>query len=151
MNVEFKRQVYQLCESEIASKIAQLLQVLKDLKISAANETKSTAGDKYETALAMLQIEQANVNKQLQIFKDQQLALQKINPAYQVSIVGLGSLVSTDVNYFFLSVAVGKIEVNGVIVFAISPLSPLGAKLLGLQKSDTVSVNNRAYCILNVA
>ena len=150
MNVEFKRQVYQLCESEIASKIAQLLQVLKDLKISAANETKSTAGDKYETALAMLQIEQANVNKQLQIFKDQQLALQKINPAYQVSIVGLGSLVSTDVNYFFLSVAVGKIEVDGVTVFAISPLSPLGAKLLGLQKGDTVSVNNRAYCILNV-
>ena len=150
MNVEFKRQVYQLCESEIASKIAQLLQVLKDLKISAANETKSTAGDKYETALAMLQIEQANVNKQLQIFKDQQLALQKINPAYQVSIVGLGSLVSTDVNYFFLSVALGKIEVDGVKVFAISPLSPLGAKLLGLQKGDSVSVNNRAYCILNV-
>ena len=150
MNFEFKRQVYQTCESEIASKIAHLLQGLKDLKISAANETKSTAGDKYETALAMLQIEQANVNKQLQIYKDQQLALQKINPDHQVSTIGLGSLVSTDVNYFFLSVAVGKIEVDGITIFAISPLSPLGAKLLGLQEGDTVSVNNRAYCILNV-
>ena len=150
MNIEFKRQVYQTCELEIANKIAHLQQGLKDLKISAANETKSTAGDKYETALAMLQIEQANVNKQLQIFKDQQLALQKINPAHHVSVVGLGSLVCTDAGYFFLSVAVGKIEVDGVTVYAISPISPLGAKLLRLQKNDTVSVNNRAYCILNV-
>ena len=150
MNIEFKRQVYQKCELEIANKIAHLLQGLKDLKISAANETKSTAGDKYETALAMLQIEQANVNKQLQIFKDQQLVLQRINPDHQVSTVGLGSLICTNVGYFFLSVALGKIEVDGVTVFAISPLSPLGAKLLRLQKNDTVSINNRAYSILNV-
>jgi hypothetical protein len=43
-----------------------LQQVLADLKESGANETKSTAGDKHETALAMLQIEQANTRGQLQ-------------------------------------------------------------------------------------
>ncbi len=44
----------------INAKISLLQKVLADLKESGSNETKSTAGDKHETALAMLQIEQAN-------------------------------------------------------------------------------------------
>ena len=60
----------------------RLQKVLNDFfKRSGANETKSTAGDKHETALAMLQIEQANVRGQLKEAQQQQATLEKINPA----------------------------------------------------------------------
>ncbi len=55
-----------------------LQQRLNDLKESGANETKSTAGDKHETALAMVQIEQANIRKQLEEALAQKVILEKI-------------------------------------------------------------------------
>ena len=55
-----------------------LQQRLNDLKESGANETKSTAGDKHETALAMVQIEQANIRKQLEEALAQKAILEKI-------------------------------------------------------------------------
>ena len=60
-----KQKVYQHYLQFVNGKISLLQQVLADLKESGANETKSTVGDKHETALAMLQIEQANKLKQL--------------------------------------------------------------------------------------
>ena len=61
-----KQKVYNHYLQAVNDKIKELQQVLTELKESASNETKSTAGDKHETALAMLQIEQANVQGQLQ-------------------------------------------------------------------------------------
>jgi hypothetical protein len=61
-----KQKIYNYYLQVINDKVYMLQQVLADLKESGANETKSTAGDKHETALAMLQIEQANTRGQLQ-------------------------------------------------------------------------------------
>jgi len=148
--MDFKTQVYKKCASEIEAKISHLQNVLIELKLSAANETKSTAGDKYETALAMLQIEQASTSKQLQIFKEQQLVLQKINPLHSAPTVCVGSLVNTSLGNFFVSIAIGKMEVNSVVVFAISPQSPLGTKLFGLKVGDNANLNSKLFLINSI-
>ena len=124
-----------------------LQKVLDDLKESGANETKSTAGDKHETALAMLQIEQANTRTQLQEVLNQQAALEKINPALSANTILNGSLIKTNRGYFFMSVALGKVVVDDITVIALSPQSPLGQKLMGLKAGETVSMNNAAYLI----
>jgi hypothetical protein len=72
-----KEQVYTRCLEVLVGKINLLKQTMNDLKESASNETKSTAGDKHETALAMLQIEQENTNKQLENLLSQKMLLQK--------------------------------------------------------------------------
>ncbi|MGG9971051.1 hypothetical protein ACQ33O_04575 [Ferruginibacter sp. SUN002] len=131
----------------INEKIDQLQQVLADLKESGANETKSTAGDKHETALAMLQIEQANKRAQLQEIVAQKSALEKINPALSASMIVNGSLIKTNKGYFFMSVALGKATIAGINVIALSPQSPLGMKLIGLKKGDTVTLNGNIYII----
>lgn len=127
-----------------------LQKVLHDLKESGANETKSTAGDKHETALAMLQIEQANTRAQLQEVLNQQAALEKINPELSAEIVLNGSLVKTDRGYLFLSVALGKAVVDGIAVIALSPQSPLGQKLMGLGVGEVASVNNISYLVIGI-
>jgi transcription elongation GreA/GreB family factor len=129
------------------TKINLLQQTLADLKESGANETKSTAGDKHETALAMLQIEQANKRTQLQEALEQKNILEKIANVTNTTKIVHGSLVKTNKGYFYMSVALGKALVNEVPVIAISPQSPLGAKLVGLCVHDVVETNGNAYLV----
>ncbi|MEO7802446.1 MAG: hypothetical protein ABIR81_10615 [Ginsengibacter sp.] len=148
--MSLKQKVYNHYLQLIKEKIETLQHVLDELKESGANETKSTAGDKHETALAMLQIEQANTRGQLNALLDQLTIFNKINPALKTTTVVAGSLIKTNHNYLFLSVALGKALINGVAVIALSPQSPLGSKILGLAKGDNVSIKNMVYLIQDV-
>lgn len=133
----------QLCNN----KVALLQQTLADLKESGANETKSTAGDKHETALAMLQIEQANKRTQLQEALTQKAALEKLENITNTTCIVNGSLVKTDKGYFYISVALGKAVVNDIAVIAISLASPLGTKLMGLRVQDIAKINDITYLV----
>src|SRR4029079_18602995 len=95
-----KEKIYLHFREIINNKITMLQQVLADLKESGANETKSTAGDKHETALAMLQIEQANTRGQLQELLLQKAALEKLDPTVSAPMVLNGSLIKTGRGYF---------------------------------------------------
>jgi transcription elongation GreA/GreB family factor len=142
-----KQKVHQHYLQMVYDTIRLLQQDLADLKESGTNETKSTAGDKHETALAMLQIEQANKRVQLEKVIAQKTVLEKINPTIVVPIVVSGSLVKTDKGYLFLSIASGKAVVEEITVTALSPQSPLGNQLMGLKATDTAVFNNKSYYI----
>jgi hypothetical protein len=146
-----KQKIYNHYLQVITDKIAGLQKVLADLKESGANETKSTAGDKHETALAMLQIEQANVRGQLKEAQQQQATLKKINPELSPTIIVPGSLVKTSKGYLFLSIAAGKAIIEGhTVVMALSPQSPLGQLLLQASKSGAVTINSITYTIESI-
>jgi hypothetical protein len=142
-----KQKIYNHYLHAATTKITLLQQTLADLKESGANETKSTAGDKHETALAMLQIEQANKRTQLQEALEQKALLEKIAPVTNTTKIVHGSLVKTSKGYFYMSVALGKAVVDDVVVIAISPQSPLGAKLMGSCVHNAVEINGNAYLV----
>ena len=77
--MDFKEKVYQHYVSALNEKINGLQQTLNELSDSAKNETKSTAGDKHETALAMLQIEQENTRIKFREATEQKAQLESIN------------------------------------------------------------------------
>jgi len=135
----------------VDEKIAMLQQVLADLKESGSNETKSTAGDKHETALAMLQIEQANKRTQLQELVAQKNSMEKIDPAITAPIIVNGSLVKTNRGYLFMSTALGRAVVDDTPVIALSAQSPLGQKLMGLKPGETTAINQVEYIIETIA
>ncbi len=146
----FKEEVYKAYLDLLEDKISGLELVLQDLHKSAANETKSTAGDKHETALAMLQLEQENKRKQLAELLLQKAVLNRIDPTVVNKIISNGALVETDSGYFFISVALGKMIIRGNTVFALSLSSPLGKKLAENSGQGAVTMNNRTYQILSV-
>lgn len=131
----------------IDSKIKVLQKNLSDLSESAGNETKRTAGDKHETALAMLQIEQENIRRQLHEALAQKKLLSQIDPCIQTVQVCKGSIVTTDKGVFFISTALGKKVIDAVTVIALSPESPLGSKMVHLKKGDSFSFNQTNYTI----
>jgi transcription elongation GreA/GreB family factor len=145
-----KQKIYNHYLHLINEKVNMLQQVLADLKESGANETKSTAGDKHETALAMLQIEQANTRVQLQEVLAQKAALEKINPMLSAAMIVNGSLIKTNRGYLFISIALGKAVIDNNAVIALSPQSPLGQKLMGLKVGEAGSVNGTEYLIQHI-
>lgn len=149
MNSEstFKELVHRHCTQLLVSKLGDLQANLDSLAESVANETKSTAGDKYETARAMLHIEQDQVRRQIQEFKSQLAVLNSIDPSKSSEKVALGSFVQIDNNYYFLSTGLGKITVDGKLVIVLSPQAPLGAKLLGRVAGDEVVMNGRKMVV----
>ena len=146
----FKEKIYESYLRILEDKIQLFQNTLDELRESSSNETKSTAGDKYETALAMLHIEQENTNQQLKEAIKQKILFSKIDPVVSTSKIINGSLIKTNRGYFFLSIALGKTVVDDVTVIALSPHSPLGQKLMGLKVNDTTGINGMEYLIENV-
>jgi hypothetical protein len=142
-----KQKIFNHYTTFVHEKVTLLQQTLADLKESGANETKSTAGDKHETALAMLQIEQANKRLQLQEALEQKTAIEKLENITNTTKIVHGSLVKTSKGYFYISVALGKALVDDIAVIGISPQSPLGAKLMGLCTHESVEINGNAYLV----
>lgn len=129
----------------IQDKIAEVQHNLNELTDSLQNETKSTAGDKHETARAFVHIEQANVSRQLEELQSKMTTLQSLPIHTSNEIVTKGSLVLTNKGYLYVSVALGKAMVDGVTVFALSAASPLGSQLMGLHIGGIAMVNGNRY------
>lgn len=118
---------------------------------SANSETKSSAGDKYETGRAMAQLER---DRHAQLLADAQRMLadlEKINPDATSLIVVPGSLVQTARGSFYISISAGKLTVDGADYFAVSAASPIGALLLGKRAGDAVVFNRMNYTVLSVS
>jgi transcription elongation GreA/GreB family factor len=120
--------------------------------VNATNEaknsdTKSSAGDKHETARAMAQIEFENQSKQLQNALLLKTELEKVKPDATPNKVGFGSLVFTSQLNYFISVGLGKIEVEGELFYCISLASPIGEVLKNAAVGETVSFRNQAIDI----
>jgi len=123
---------------------------LASVNEAANNETKSTAGDKHETAKAMMQLEQEKLSKQLAILNLQLNDLQKIDVTKKHSVISNGSLVKTNNGMLFIGVGLGKIKVNETDVVAISFLSPLASLLIGKKNNDTVKLNEISFTISDI-
>ncbi len=145
--VTFKQKIYSHCLQLLNNKIDELENILKELGESAAKDTKSSAGDKHETARAMIQIEQEAITKQLKDVFEQKVLLERTEEIQNQSQTIKGSLVKTNKGYLFLSIALGKITVDEKTVMVISPQSPLGIKLMGLKANEIAAINGMEYMV----
>jgi len=145
--MSFKQEVYRYYLDLSLAKIDAIRQELTLLQESIAQETKSTAGDKYETSRAMIHIEQDRCNRQLSEAQALHAALRQIDPMIVSAYVAKGSLVFTDKGCFLISAALGKAVIDGRTCFALSPLSPLGHAFMGHCAGDEVRINGKIYLI----
>lgn len=145
-----KEKTYRTCCELVQQKIDAVQKNLHELNDSAGNETKRTAGDKHETALAMLQIEQENNTRQLNELLQQKAVLEKLNASLQTEIAVRGSLVHTNKGIFYISLGLGKLKVEEETVFAVSPEAPLGKLMLMKKAGDAFTFNNTDYKINNI-
>ncbi|WP_410220609.1 3-oxoacyl-ACP synthase [Pedobacter sp.] len=144
---EIKEELYQLCTGFINDRIQNAEEALKQAQQASIDDTKSSAGDKYETGREMAQ-QDINRNMQLLIDAKQQKALlMGLSTNAITDVVKNGSLVLTNNGNFYLSISAGQFMVNGTSYFAISAVAPLGKLLMGKRKGDAFTFNQRNYQI----
>jgi transcription elongation GreA/GreB family factor len=142
---QVKVALHQLCMAYADECIRHAQHAMEDARQSANNETKSSAGDKHETGRALLQLEQEKNTRQLMEAKESKERLLKIDPLNISSIISLGSVVITSSGNFYIAIAAGKLENEGIPYFAISPVSPIAMQFLGHRENDIVTFNGRTY------
>jgi len=147
--LSFKKKIFFSCIQILDQKVKEYKIALHDLTVGAENDSKSSAGDKHETARAMMQLEHEKISRQLNEVLEQKNTLEKINPGIETSHITQGSLIKTNKGYFFLSISLGKIIVEKTEVMILSAQSPLGLKLLKLKKDETAEINSVQYFIEN--
>ncbi len=150
MSIEIKKELLEQIFKQIDDKISILQSEFKVYKDSAANETKSTAGDKHDTSKSMMQLEQEKMGAQLSDILNQKNVLLNISINKEQKSIGLGSLVYTSNGVFFLSIFSKPINLNGTNYFPVSIQSPIGKELMKSKKGSSILINTKEYTILSI-
>ncbi len=133
-------------------RIAMIESALETARDSSNDDTKSSAGDKYETSREMIQ---QDINRyQGQLLEANKDLLQLTNIATTIAdttdFVKLGSLVKTNLGLYFIATSIGALKIDDMNVFAISPVSPIGQLLLSKKTGDSFLFNKLNQTITGV-
>lgn len=145
-----KQKIHQQYQQLVNDRVDVFQDMILALTEDSKNDAKGSAGDKHETALSMMHIEQEKLNKKLSEVLSQKAVLDKIDVNKSSIKVALGSLVKTNNLTVYISVALPKITIDDQNIFAISPQSPLGQKLLGNEVGFEFEINGKEYLITEI-
>jgi transcription elongation GreA/GreB family factor len=138
----FKKKLIKIISNSLIEKIKILEKELKQINYEKNNQTKSSAGDKYETSRSSMQIEYDKLNSNLQNLKINLNKINLIDSYKKYKKVSYGALVKTKSSYYLISVGLGKFIIEGKNVFIISLSSPVGKNLFDKKKDELISINN---------
>lgn len=131
-----KKRLYAHCQSLVRKKIEDIEAAMREAQGAANEETKSSAGDKYETGRAMMQLEKEKLASQRAEVLKLKKVLDQIDPNRQPTKITLGSLVQTSRGQFFVAAGLGNIMLDEEACFVISPTAPIGQAMMGLEAGE---------------
>jgi len=126
-------------KKQIERKVEYLNQSLESAIISRNSDTKSSAGDKFETSREMVQIEIHKIETEILKAK-QQLQNLAINPS---------QLITTDKGVFFISIPFGKIKIDNSELICISNSAPIAKLLLNTEISARFNYGGVDYKVVS--
>jgi transcription elongation GreA/GreB family factor len=146
-----KQQLHSRCLTYVDERIKAAQEAIQIAQQSANEETKSSAGDKYETGRAMAQLEIEKNGVQLAEALRLKQTLEQIMPDLETKTVRVGSLVITNQGNFYIAISAGQFSIDNEAYFVISPASPIGQKLIGLHVEQGFSFNKRDFKVLQIS
>ena len=145
--ISSKQQIIQKYQQLLQDRIDIFRDMISDLTIDAQNDAKGSAGDKHETALSMMHIEQEKLNYKLTEILQQKAIIDKIDATAKHTKIALGSVVQANGMLLFISTALPKISIEDKTIIAVSPQSPLGNKLMGNEVGFSFEINGTKYVV----
>lgn len=145
-----KKELYKKCSDWVNNSIEITQKAIHDAQDASNSETKSTAGDKHDTARSMMQLEVEKLAGQLTNSRKLKQALLKIDLGKKNNRGEFGALIYTSLNNYFISVSAGRTVVNDVEFYCISPSSPIGKLLAGKVEGEKFVVNSNVIEVLSI-
>jgi len=150
MNPNIKTTLHTHCTTAIQQQITTAQNAIAAAEESRDNETKSSVGDKYETGRAMMQNEIAKSQTQLAQALQLKAQLSQLDPNKINETAVKGSLIYTNHGNFYISIGLGKVNLEEGLFYVISLDSPIGKVLINKKTGDTVPFQNRKYVIKEI-
>ncbi len=131
----------------ITDKIDAFQEMISQMSLDAQNDAKSSAGDKHETGLSMMHLEQEKLSQKVKEAIETREAISKIDGARSSDTVGLGSFLRINSIYLFISAALPKLVIDDMSILCISTDAPLAQALMGKRLNDTIVFNGSDFLI----
>ncbi|QTE35556.1 3-oxoacyl-ACP synthase [Mucilaginibacter sp. P25] len=147
---DLKKELHQLCVNHVRKIMEATELAIADAQKSSTDDTKSSAGDKYETGREMAQQETNRNMAQLNEANKLLVALNRIGTTGAPVHAEPGSVIITNNGNFYLAISAGVLTLNGKTFFAVSPASPIGNLLNGKKAGDEFALNGKRYKIESV-
>jgi hypothetical protein len=80
-------------------------------------------------------------------YKNHKNLLSKINLNRAYPIVDLGCLIITDQDIYYISIGLGKVEINAELIYAVSLDSPIGQIFKGKRVGDILEFRGKTLKI----
>ena len=145
-----REELLKSCHTYVNERILRLEASVRDLEHDLSNETKSSAGDKYETSREMINTEISQLERQLKEFKKLKGILSLPQLQKTSATIQLGSIVVTNTANYFVAIPVGEVNINKEKFYAIGINSPMAQLLNGKQKGDVFTFREKEVKILDV-
>ncbi|HRJ28579.1 MAG TPA: hypothetical protein PLV21_07485 [Cyclobacteriaceae bacterium] len=145
-----RQKVIESCLQRVDNRTRQITDELKLVQASANQETKSSAGDKYETGRAMAQLEIERLTSQLaeaEVLRSKLVGLKDVGSTDKIVP---GVLITTTQGKYFISVSLGLIEVENEKYFCLSADAPIAKALMGKGAGEEVSFQGKTFSILSI-
>ncbi len=138
--LEFKIKLIEKISKEINEKIKDAESAFLIAKESRDADTKSSAGDKYETGREMMQKE---MDKNLALIHQYKHQLEQL---HSNSI----QLIKSTQGTFLICIGLGRITFEGNEYFVISWDSPVGKQLKGKKVGESYEINGKLFKIESI-
>jgi transcription elongation GreA/GreB family factor len=144
-----KEQLLQACYSYVNKRVASYKNEIETIKESIENNDKANdEGDDSGNGKLFNDLELnvqylSDANKMLDTLK-------LINTKTVNTNVALGSLVKTTTNNFYISISVGKIDLENDTFFGISLHSPIGQLIKNKEVGNKITFNNNTFTITEI-
>ena len=145
--IALKNELYNFCLSYVRKSMQAAELAIQEAQKASSEDTKSSAGDKYETGRAMMQQETNRNLAQLNETNKLLVILNRISTTGTSATAEAGSIIHTDNGNFYLAISAGNYTVGNVTYYTVSVASPVGQKLIGKKAGDKFNLNTKEYII----
>jgi hypothetical protein len=148
--IDLKSELHGRCLAIVNQRIDTIRKAIAEAQATANDETKSSAGDKYETTRSMMQLEIEQNAAQLAEAVKLKDVLQRIDPVVSTVSIQPGSLVVTNNGNFYIAVSVGALVIQGETYIVLSSASPVGALMMGSKAGHQFVFNRKTFEVQQV-
>jgi hypothetical protein len=148
--IAFKNKLKLAGEQIIEQRIATAKALINNAQEAANNEEKSSAGDKYETARAMNQLEKEMHSKQLAQQLKELALLHEVKTDFVYDAATSGTCIECAGMIFFIAAGLGKQTIDGKLIVFLSPQAPLAKQLHHKKAGDHFVFNGMETTIETV-
>ena len=145
-----KQQLHQLCLVKLNENIRATENAIGEARTAQKEETKSSAGDKYETTREMMTQEIEKHSIALAKLTDDKNRLLAITLNDEKEFVRQGSVIYTNHGNFYLAVSIGALTLDGIKYQTISSSSPIGQLMLNKKQGEGFKLNDKEYFITEI-